>query len=227
MGVQRSGGWPILLWAFSQVLAFGQEPRFQFDPVEDYSSKFLTGVLILGIALLLFNLIRYRGRILGSVSVALLVAGIVVIPLGSVLLGTLLVFQRAERVDFCLSCHLTMKPYVDDLRNPKSTSLAALHYQNRYIPANQCYECHTSYGMFGTVEAKEAGLIDVYKYFTMTFHLPIRMREPYPNTDCLKCHAESVKWAAFHQDFKEALFAGEMKCMQCHRDTNPAHTLQH
>lgn len=226
MGVRRFGGWPLLAWAFIQVSAFGQQPRFQQDPVEDYSAKFLTGVLIFGIGLLLFNLIRYRGRMAGSVSIALLVSGVVALPSISILLGTLLVFERAERVDFCLSCHLTMKPYVDDLKNPKSTSLAALHYQNRYIPANQCYECHTSYGLFGTVEAKKSGIIDVYKYFTMTFHLPIKMREPYPNTDCLKCHAESVKWAAFHQDFRDALFAGEMTCMQCHRENNPAHTLQ-
>jgi len=226
MGVRRSSGWLLLIWAFSQVSAFGQQSQFQHDPVEENSAKFLTAVLILGIVLLLFNLIRYRGRMTGSVSVALLVSGVVALPSVSILLGTLLVFERAERVDFCLSCHLTMKPYVDDLKNPKSTSLAALHYQNRYIPANQCYECHTSYGLFGTVQAKEAGIVDVYKYFTMTFHLPIKMREPYPNTDCLKCHAESVKWLGFHQDFKDALFSGETTCMQCHRDTNPAHTIQ-
>ena len=225
MDVRRYPGWLLILSAFSQIPILAQESRFQQDPVELYSSRFLAGVLIFGIVVVLYNLIRNGGRMGGSASIALLVAGVVAVPMISVLLGTVLVFQRAERVDFCLSCHRTMQSYVVDLKNPHSTSLAALHYQNRYIPANQCYECHTSYGMFGTVEAKMSGLIDVYKYYTNTFHLPIHMRRPYPNTDCLKCHADSVKWAGFHEEFKEALFTGETTCMQCHRETNPAHTI--
>ena len=47
-----------------------------------------------------------------------------------------------------------MQVYVDDMLDSESESLAAVHYKNRYIPSNQCYDCHTSYGMFGTVEAK-------------------------------------------------------------------------
>jgi cytochrome c nitrite reductase small subunit len=139
--------------------------------------------------------------------------------------GTILVFEKAERVDFCASCHLTMKPFVEDMKNPKSDSLAALHFRNRYIPDNQCYTCHTSYGMFGTVEAKKEGLNDVYKYYTRTFHLPIQLRHKYPNSDCLKCHADSAKWLASHEDFKASLFSGESSCMQCHADSNPAHII--
>ena len=43
--------------------------------------------------------------------------------------------------------------------------------------------------------------------------------------DCLKCHAGSVKWIASHEDYKDALFSGEATCMQCHADSNPAHTI--
>jgi nitrate/TMAO reductase-like tetraheme cytochrome c subunit len=222
--VRRLWGSLAVLWVL-QAVAYGQESRFQADPVEHYASRFLIGALALGIGLLLYSLIVYRGRIVGAASWSLLIGSIVVLPGVSMLVGTILLFERAERVEFCLSCHLTMKPYVDDLRNPNSKSLASLHYRNRYIPANQCYQCHTSYGMFGTVQAKMAGMIDVYKYYTKTYHFPIKMREPYPNTDCLKCHAESAKWGPVHQDFKEALFSGEMTCMQCHADSTPAHTI--
>ncbi len=53
----------------------------------------------------------------------------------------------------------------------------------------------------------------------------VTMRHPYPNNDCLKCHAGSVKWIASHVDYKDALFSGEATCMQCHADSTPAHTI--
>ncbi len=205
--------------------AYGQEGHFQYDPIEHYTSRFLTTILILGIGLIGYSLIRYRGRISGTPSWIFLLAGIVVVPSISVLLGTLLALERAERVDFCASCHLTMKPYVDDLKNPDSVSLAAKHYQNRYIPENQCYTCHTGYGMFGTVEAKMSGLIDVYKYYSRTFHTPIKMRNPYKNDDCLKCHGEAANFLAVHDEFKAEIFSGDMKCMMCHARKTPAHKL--
>lgn len=216
----------LLIWAWSGLL-FSQsaEPAFQQDPVEVYGSRALTAVLLVGIAIVLFSLIRFRGRTSGPLSWGLLIVGVAVVPSISLAFGTVLVFEKAERVEFCASCHLAMQPYVDDMKNPKSESLAALHYKNSFISANQCYTCHTSYGIFGTVEAKLSGMNDLYKYYTKTFHVPIKMRLAYPNGDCLKCHANSVKWPEFHQDFKEQLFKGEMACLDCHRDTHPAHTL--
>ncbi len=65
-----------------------------------------------------------------------MVFGVIVFPLMVVSAGMLLVFERAEKVTFCASCHLTMQPYVDDMRDPESESLAAIHYKNRYIPSN-------------------------------------------------------------------------------------------
>ena len=58
------------------------------------------------------------------------------------------------------------------------------------------------------------------------FKLPVNLRHPYPNTDCLKCHAESVKWLAVHDEFKASLFSGETSCMQCHGEANPAHNVR-
>jgi len=139
--------------------------------------------------------------------------------------GTILALERVRTVPLCGSCHLTMKPYVDDMMNPKSNSLAAVHYTNRYIAENQCYECHTSYGMLGTLESKEQGIVDVYKYYTRTFQLPLQLRHPYRDQDCLKCHAGAKKWIIAHEDSQEKIFAGKVSCMQCHAETSPAHTL--
>lgn len=199
--------------------------QFQSDPVERFGARLLTCVIILGIAVVLYSLVRYRGRTVGAASWGVLALGAGILPVVSSGVGTVLVFERAERVEFCQSCHLTMKTFVTDMKDPKSESLAALHYKNRYIPDNQCYTCHTSYGLFGTVEAKKEGMHDVWVYYTRTFKLPIKIRHPYPNTDCLKCHAESVKWLAAHDDFKASLFSGETSCLQCHGATNPAHNV--
>jgi cytochrome c nitrite reductase small subunit len=209
------------------IVAHAQQDasHFQEDPVEQVAVRLLIALAVIGIGIVIYSLVKYRGAAAGPVSWGFLLAGAVIFPLLITGVGTILVFQRAERVEFCASCHLTMKVFVEDMKNPKSNSLAALHFKNRYIPDDQCYTCHTSYGLFGTVEAKKEGLNDVYKYYTRTFHLPIKLRHPYPNKDCLKCHAGSAKWIASHADFKDQLFSGEASCMQCHAESNPAHNI--
>ena len=180
-------------------------------------------MIAIGIALVLYTLIRYRGIVAGPVGWSLMILGVGVLPLMMSGMGMTLVFERVKTVQLCGSCHLTMKAYVDDMENPRSSSLAALHYTNRYIAEDQCYVCHTAYGMLGTFEAKEQGLIDVYKYYTHTFHFPLKLREPYHDRDCLKCHAEATKFQEAHADFKEGIFSGQLQCMQCHAETHPAH----
>ncbi|MGA9543663.1 MAG: hypothetical protein WBQ85_08840 [Candidatus Sulfotelmatobacter sp.] len=205
--------------------AMAQQPAFQQDPVDQYGSRFLAVVILIGAGLVLWSLFRYRGRDVGPISWGFLIAGTSIFPMILSGVGTILVVERVKTVQLCGSCHLTMKSYVDDMMNPKSNSLAAVHYTNRYIAENQCYECHTSYGMMGTLEAKEQGLIDVYKYYTHTFQLPLRLRHPYQDGDCLKCHAGATKWIAAHEDTQERIFAGKLSCMQCHGEANPAHNL--
>ena len=213
------------VWGWAVAGAYGQAGDvetlahdFQHDPVEEGLSRFLAVVLILAATILLYSLIRYRGRLTDRLAWALLISGVGLFPVLSVSFGNLLVFERAEKVEFCASCHITMQVYVDDMIDAESESLAAVHYKNQYIPTNQCYDCHTSYGMFGTVEAKISGMIDTYRYYTNTYTLPIEMRAPYPNGDCLKCHAKSVKWQAQEAgpEFQGGVFrrAGVRRCAE-------------
>jgi len=212
-------------WTAWPCEAGAQQNAFQQDPVDLYGSRFLAAVIVIGLGLVLYSLIRYRGRDSGPVSWGLLLAGSCVFPMILSGFGTILVVERVKTVKLCGSCHLTMKPYVDDMMNPQSNSLAAVHYTNRYIAENQCYECHTSYGVLGTLQAKRQGLIDVYKYYTHTFQLPLQLRHPYPGGDCLKCHEGATKWIAAHEDSQQAIFAGTLTCMQCHAETSPAHNV--
>ena len=161
-GVQRSGLYLLLGLLCLPPRGYAEEAvgTFQHDPVEYYGARILAALLIACACLVVYSLVRYRGRIAGPVSLGLLIAGIGVVPVLSVSFGTVLVFERAETVEFCASCHEPMQPYVDDMANLESESLAAVHYKNRYIPSNQCYDCHTSYGLFGTATAKMKGLVD-------------------------------------------------------------------
>jgi hypothetical protein len=218
-----------MLWGFVMlpVAAYAQQDVSKFDPVDHYGSRFLAGLILVGIILVLYSLVRYRGKAGSPVSWGILALGAGLLPIFVSSAGGVLVMERSQRVGLCNSCHLTMKPYVDDMKNPKSQSLAALHYNNRYIPDNQCYVCHTSYGMFGTLQAKKEGIIDVVKYYTHTFSVPVKMRHPYSNNDCLKCHAGSAKFLASHKKEKDrqAMLSDEISCGQCHDDDNPAHNV--
>ncbi len=163
---------------------------------------------------------------MGPVSWGLLFAGAVAIPLLITGVGTILVFQKAERVEFCASCHLTMKSFVDDMQEShRATAWRRCITGTATSPTTSVIAAirRTAYSV--PWKRKKKGLNDVYKYYTRTFHLPIKLRHPYPNHDCLKCHAGSAKWIASHEDYKDALFSGQATCMQCHADSNPAHNI--
>ena len=150
-----------------------------------------------------------------------------ILPSFSVATGMLLVFIRAGSVEFCASCHHVMQAYADDMTDPEGSGIAAVHFANRYIPGNQCYECHTSYGLFGTFEAKLHGIGEVYRYYTKTYNQPIEMWRPYSNRDCLKCHANSKKWLSLDAhsggDTRAQLFDDRTSCMSCHE---PGHRVR-
>lgn len=155
-----------------------------------------------------------------AVSKALLFGAILVIPVVVVFLATAHGMQESMSVEACGSCHV-MESHVADLRNPKSVSLAATHYKNRYIQGDQCYTCHSDYGMFGTVSAKLAGLGHVYYNMTGKYPAPIKIRKPYSNLRCLSCHGGAQNFLAKHEkDEIPRLMTGKDSCLDCH---GPAH----
>jgi nitrate/TMAO reductase-like tetraheme cytochrome c subunit len=203
------------------VLSATGAPDFQHDAVEFWAARILVWALVMGVVLTIVALVRAsRGQLVGPAGRALMLIAVVVVPAFCVSTGMLLVFTRAERVEFCASCHHVMEPYAADMTNPRGTGLAAVHFANRYIPGNQCYECHTSYGLFGTVKAKVHGMAEVVKYYGGLYDQPVAMWQPYPNGDCLKCHAESRKWLAVSAhsggEVSRQLFSDELSCMECH-----------
>lgn len=188
-------------------------------------------LLMLVIALITFFFGRWR--LLPSRVNFLRFVGLCVLPIFVLVVGTFANFEGSKRVAFCHSCHTAMDLYVDDMRDGNSKTLAALHYQNRYIKENQCYKCHSDYGVHGAVGAKARGLQHLYYWVTNSATArgeeQIKLYHYFSNELCLHCHAGSQKFLQIddHIDFKDDMLQSDpdtgeqvMSCMDCH---GPAH----
>jgi len=181
----------------------------------------------LGIALAVLNIVvllvawrrlKHVQSIRGVVGT--LFFGLAVLPVVVMFFGYTQGMSGMESVRACGGCH-TMTSHVQDLRDLKSESLAAVHYKNRYILADQCYTCHSDYGMFGTVSAKMEGLGHVYHNITNSYEKPIKIRKPFSNTRCFGCHFGAQNFLAKHdKDMIPDLVSGKNSCLDCH---GPAH----
>ena len=185
----------------------------------------------LGIAFALLNLVllflAWRGLRAGAVTPTVrgwLFVSVGLLPLMLAFLAFAHGLEGSATVASCGSCH-TMTPFVEDLRNAESDTLAATHFKNRYIQQNQCYACHSDYGLMGTMSAKLAGLGHVYRYTTGRYTVPIKIAHPYSNLRCLGCHGESQKFLTSDGHPKEemsTLTTDKVSCLDCHGPAHPA-----
>ena len=84
-------------------------------------------VLDLAVLVLAWRSVRRTGG--SPLSKELLFGGIAVLPLAVVFFAYSYGLEASKTVDACGSCHV-MTPWVNDLRNPKSDTLAAAHFKN-------------------------------------------------------------------------------------------------
>jgi nitrate/TMAO reductase-like tetraheme cytochrome c subunit len=199
----------------------------KWESLLDWSIGLTSGVSILILAGIVISRFVFRGRQTEPNALWFHLLSLGIFPLFLLVPGNIAVFEYSKEVRFCGSCHLTMKPYIEDLHNAKSQSLAALHFQHRVAPGHDCYSCHVDYGVHALFEAKKTGLRHVYKYATGTYHLPLQMRGPFDNTHCLKCHEGAKRFMAHEVHLENGRVApdlrtGKTECVQCHA---PAHEL--
>lgn len=136
--------------------------------------------------------------------------------------------EMSKRTEFCLSCH-AMQDYGKTLLLDESDYLPAAHFQNRRIPAGYaCFTCHTSYTMYGDLEAKIRGLRHVWVNYFGTIPDELHLYEPYSNRECLHCHAgaRSFEEGDLHVDEREAIENDETSCLECHDMTHPIDEVQ-
>lgn len=182
-----------------------------------------TGAIVLGVVALVFllGLAFHREELRRSTALWAFLIGIPVLPVIALIFGLSATMDEAKEVRFCgQSCHV-MAPFYEDLINPKSQLLAAVHNQNRFIRTDQCYVCHTGYSMFGPLKAKLAGVRHLWKYETGTYELPIKIVGTYNTGNCLDCHKGARKYEAQHAAFATVMESGEMTCFACHGKAHP------
>jgi nitrate/TMAO reductase-like tetraheme cytochrome c subunit len=131
--------------------------------------------------------------------------------------------EHSKTVEFCNSCHI-MNGYVSDLQDPESEYLASLHYQYRWIADNQCFSCHSDYGLFGNAKAKMRGIKHVWAYYT-DYETPLKLYDTYNNQICLYCHAPVISFQETeeHEENVDEILSNKMSCfgVDCHIGTHP------
>lgn len=148
--------------------------------------------------------------------------GLIALPIFMVFLANYHVFETSKTVEACQSCHV-MKPFVSDLENQESMTLAARHYKNNWIPKDQCYGCHKDYGFNGNIKSKTDGYRHLMRYITGTYEEPIVYKGEFKNSNCLSCHETTGKFqkVEMHVPIENELVDNTVSCLNCHGRAHP------
>ncbi len=219
-------GWTAVMLLLSLVFVPGlyaatEAPAEGISGVE-FAKILGVGLGVLTLGLILYVLVYHRRTPLGQTALWLHLLSLCVIPVFLIFLGSLVAYKEGETKAFCGSCHAAMGPYVNDLSDPNSASLAAIHHQNRFIQENHCYSCHVGYGLAGTMEAKIDGLWHMYYFFIGGYPQRIKLSKPYNSANCLRCHEGSKKFEGnkVHATIMTALKSKKASCLFCHAEAH-------
>jgi nitrate/TMAO reductase-like tetraheme cytochrome c subunit len=198
-------------------------PRGWIGTTSQWVQGFGIAFALLNLTLLVFAWKSLRSGGVTATARGWLFVAVGLVPIMVAFLSFAHGLEGSTTVSACGSCHV-MTPFVQDLQDVKSETLAAKHFKNRYIRESQCYTCHSDYGMFGTIKAKFEGLGHVVRYSTGAYELPIKINQPYPNVRCLGCHGASQKFLNASGHPKEEmhnLVDGTVPCLACHGPAHP------
>ncbi len=178
----------------------------------------ITGLIALLVGLRAHVTRSREGKILAFVA-------LLVLPVGAVWAGFNQQMDTATSTKFCLSCHV-MSDYGRSLYIDDPSYVPARHFQNNRVPRDHaCYTCHTTYTMFGGVEAKLHGVRHLYVEYFGSVPKPadIKLYDPYNNRECLHCHegARRFEEGSAHTktpDLLANIKSGQKSCLSsgCH-----------
>jgi cytochrome c nitrite reductase small subunit len=182
------------------------------------------GILAIIAALIILILIEfvYKDSVNQMNYRILLIISLFVLPVIVGLSTSTTMLETTKSVQSCGTCHV-MDPFVNDLYDPESSTLAARHYKNRWISEYQCYTCHTTYGAHGTFEGKRDGFRHWLLYVTQTWDEPISYSGSYPNMNCTACHGGTTAFMNVdsHRALSSKMLADEVSCTSCHGPAHP------
>lgn len=194
-----------------------------------------TALAVTVLALVLVGSFLERTRRVSATASTMLFLGLTILPIFMMLFGAFASVEQAKSVEFCHSCHSAMNPYVADMLDPESTTLAAVHSSERYIPQYPCYRCHANYGVWGEAEAKFRGFAHLYYWLlgspTALGVEQIETYQPYSNELCLECHAGGKSFLesgqGVHRTIADNLLEMDddggpvTSCLVCHGPAHP------
>ena len=195
-----------------------------------------TALAIAVLVLVLVGSILESTRRVSATASTMLFLGLTILPIFMMLFGAFASIEQAKSVEFCHSCHTAMNPYVADMLESSSTTLAAVHSSERYIPRDPCYRCHADYGVWGEAEAKFRGFAHLYHWLlaspTALGLEQIETYQPYTNGPCLECHSGAKSFLesgqGVHRTISDNLLqldedtgAPVTSCLVCHGPAHP------
>lgn len=193
-------------------------PLFQLPADPHYLWIAGVAVALLAIALLVIGLLR------GRLSPTFLLPTLL-LPVAAYGIGYLFTLEESKSVEFCGSCHVTMSPLVAAL-DGDSESLSSVHWQRGAVShTTACYQCHSGYGIWGDVGAKEAGVMHMLRTVTNSYEFPIQAKH-FDMSSCLGCHAQAVGFREVEEhldpEIQQELLSGETSCAgECHEVAHP------
>lgn len=207
------------------VLVSGQGNAFTLSRDISLIRSLVVVLCFLAIILVIYVVfVRGKTIIEDSTSKWLLFIGLVLLSPLAYLINFGISFEESKPVEFCNSCHV-MHGYVNDLKDPDSEHIAAIHYKYRWIADNQCFQCHSEYGLFGTFRAKMSGIRHIWSYYIVGYETPIKIRGTYNNGICLHCHGpvEDYQDVKEHRDHLKDIEQNKQSCFgaDCHVSPHP------
>lgn len=182
----------------------------------------LTTLALIGFALvtiLVIGMVMLRPALaVGATGKTLTLVALAVLPMVATTFGANAHLEASKTTDFCLSCHV-MEPYGESLWIEDSAYVPASHFQNSRVPRDHaCFSCHTTYTMYGDLDAKMKGLRHLWVNYIGTIPDEIELYEPFHNRECLHCHdgGRTFEENEFHAEFREQLASNETSCLECH-----------
>lgn len=194
------------------------------DPGMKLISFVTLGICLLTIILIIYKIIFLRKALEGISTRRILLIVFVILSPMIYFISFFIGIEKSKPVEFCNSCHI-MNNHVENMLDPDSESIAALHYQYRWIADKQCYTCHSDYGLFGAGRAKYDGISHILHYYVLGYEEKLHIKGTYNNERCLFCHATVAAYQDIeeHQDYAEEIKTSKQSCfgVQCHVSPHP------
>ena len=128
--------------------------------------------------------------------------------------------QLENHNSFCASCHTQgEQTFYDRATAATPVDLASAHDIKDQA---RCIDCHTGPGIIGRYIGLTAGATDLISYFSGHYPQPAALEAPYPDANCLKCHANIFQKQEFNNHFHvflprwQALDKNAATCVSCH-----------